>query len=164
MSEPSRDTCFLQAFGIPPDKKITTASDLLAIHKPIFSLFASLVRAHFKLLIIVETNRISVIVVSPASHENVRGKWFPEVKHHCPNTPVILVGTKIDLRDDPETQSKLREKKLNIISEIQVCNLKIILIYYYINIIIILINNTFLFRDKAWQRRLVPLNILNVPL
>ena len=58
--------------------------------------------------------------MSPASHENVRGKWFPEVKHHCPNTPVILVGTKIDLRDDPETQTKLKEKRLNAITEMQV--------------------------------------------
>jgi len=40
-------------------------------------------------------------LVSPASYENVRAKWFPEVSHHCPNTPVILVGTKLDLRDDP---------------------------------------------------------------
>ena len=39
-------------------------------------------------------------LVSPASYENVRAKWFPEVSHHCPNTPVILVGTKLDLRDD----------------------------------------------------------------
>lgn len=31
---------------------------------------------------------------------HTRIKWFPEVKHHCPNTPVILVGTKTDLRED----------------------------------------------------------------
>lgn len=58
-------------------------------------------------------------VVSPASHENVRGKWFPEVKHHCPTTPVILVGTKTDLRDDPDTLTKLKDKRLSAISEVQ---------------------------------------------
>jgi len=58
-------------------------------------------------------------VVSPASFENVRGKWFPEVKHHCPSTPVILVGTKTDLRDDMETIGKLKEKKLSPCSEQQ---------------------------------------------
>jgi GTPase SAR1 family protein len=42
----------------------------------------------------------------------VRAKWYPEVSHHCPNTPIILVGTKLDLRDDKETIEKLREKKL----------------------------------------------------
>jgi len=51
-------------------------------------------------------------LTSPASYENVRAKWYPEVSHHCPNTPIILVGTKLDLRDDKETLEKLREKKL----------------------------------------------------
>ncbi|KAL1474909.1 hypothetical protein MTO96_037672 [Rhipicephalus appendiculatus] len=29
-------------------------------------------------------------LVNPASFENVRAKWYPEVSHHCPNTPIIL--------------------------------------------------------------------------
>lgn len=43
-------------------------------------------------------------------------QWYPEVRHHCPNTPIILVGTKLDLRDDKETIEKLREKKLSPIT------------------------------------------------
>lgn len=39
-------------------------------------------------------------IVHPASLKNVREKWAPELKHHCPNTPTILVGTNIELRDD----------------------------------------------------------------
>ena len=37
-------------------------------------------------------------------------KWIPEVRHHCPRTPVILVGTKLDLRDDSTAIAKLKEK------------------------------------------------------
>jgi len=50
-------------------------------------------------------------IVNPSSFENVRAKWYPEVSHHCPNTPIILVGTKVDLRDDPSTREKLAGKK-----------------------------------------------------
>ena len=55
-------------------------------------------------------------VVSPTSFKNARKKWHPEILHHCPNTPVILVGTKLDLRDDYETISKLKENDLAPIS------------------------------------------------
>jgi small GTP-binding protein len=50
-------------------------------------------------------------IVSPTSFENVRAKWYPEVNHHCPSTPIILVGTKLDLRDDKETIERLKERK-----------------------------------------------------
>lgn len=39
-------------------------------------------------------------VISPTSFQNVREKWAPELKHHCPSVPVLLVGTKSDLRED----------------------------------------------------------------
>ncbi len=47
-------------------------------------------------------------------------QWSPEVSHHCPNTPIILVGTKLDLRDDKETIEKLKEKRLSPITYTQV--------------------------------------------
>ncbi|KAK9455988.1 P-loop containing nucleoside triphosphate hydrolase protein [Dipodascopsis uninucleata] len=55
-------------------------------------------------------------LVSPPSFENVRNKWYPEISHHAPNTPLILVGTKLDLREDKETIDKLKEKRMNPIS------------------------------------------------
>jgi len=55
-------------------------------------------------------------LVGPPSFDNVKTKWYPEVSHHCPNTPVILVGTKLDLREDAQTLAQLRERKLAPIS------------------------------------------------
>ncbi|XP_063709268.1 ras-like GTP-binding protein RhoL [Culicoides brevitarsis] len=37
-------------------------------------------------------------IASKASFENVLSKWYPEVSHYSPHTPIILVGTKMDLR------------------------------------------------------------------
>lgn len=78
----------------------------------------------------------SFLFNSPSSFENVTSKWYPEIKHHCPDAPIILVGqidciyllsnschntrysiykigTKIDLRDDRETLSALAEQGLS---------------------------------------------------
>jgi Ras-related C3 botulinum toxin substrate 1 len=37
---------------------------------------------------------------SVTAFENVKSKWVPEIQHHAPGTPFILVGTKLDLRND----------------------------------------------------------------
>ena len=58
-------------------------------------------------------------LVSPASYENIKTKWYPEVSHHCPSAASILVGTKLDLREDPNYQQELQEKKLSPISTSQ---------------------------------------------
>lgn len=78
-------------------------------------------------------------VASPSSFENVTSKWYPEIKHHCPDAPMILVGTsllhiilaphfynsltvsgtKIDLRDDRETLSNLADQGLSPIKREQ---------------------------------------------
>ncbi|KAL1060309.1 hypothetical protein V6Z11_1Z107500 [Gossypium hirsutum] len=34
------------------------------------------------------------------SYENVTKKWLPELKHYAPAVPIVLVGTKLDLRED----------------------------------------------------------------
>ncbi|EPQ58532.1 hypothetical protein GLOTRDRAFT_57589 [Gloeophyllum trabeum ATCC 11539] len=43
----------------------------------------------------------------PVSLANVQDKWYPEVAHFCEGTPLILVGTKIDLRRDDQTRRML---------------------------------------------------------
>lgn len=46
---------------------------------------------------------------NPDSLENINEKWAPEIAHFCPKVPIILVGNKGDLRNDPaalETMAK----------------------------------------------------------
>eukprot|EP00008_Paramoeba_atlantica_P004562 CAMPEP_0201487706 /NCGR_PEP_ID=MMETSP0151_2-20130828/15174_1 /ASSEMBLY_ACC=CAM_ASM_000257 /TAXON_ID=200890 /ORGANISM="Paramoeba atlantica, Strain 621/1 / CCAP 1560/9" /LENGTH=203 /DNA_ID=CAMNT_0047872831 /DNA_START=78 /DNA_END=689 /DNA_ORIENTATION=- len=56
-------------------------------------------------------------VISLTSYQNVKAKWVPEVSHHCPNTKMILVGTKVDLRDDKDLVEKLKQKGQSPISK-----------------------------------------------
>ncbi|XDV31898.1 hypothetical protein PO909_002828 [Leuciscus waleckii] len=51
---------------------------------------------------------ICFCVTSPSSYENVKLKW-----------PILLVGTKKDLRDDAEVLMKLKEKNLSAVSQQQ---------------------------------------------
>ncbi|AQL00901.1 Rho-related protein from plants 5 [Zea mays] len=39
-------------------------------------------------------------LVSRASYENVMKKWLPELQHYAPGVPIVLAGTKLDLRED----------------------------------------------------------------
>ncbi|CAH2449586.1 Small GTPase of the Rho/Rac subfamily of Ras-like proteins [Komagataella phaffii CBS 7435] len=39
-----------------------------------------------------------------STFHNVADKWYPEVAHFCPNTPIILVGTKSDMRRHQKSQ------------------------------------------------------------
>ncbi|KNC48469.1 Ras-like C3 botulinum toxin substrate 1 [Thecamonas trahens ATCC 50062] len=47
-------------------------------------------------------------LISHASLANVREKWIPEIRHHCPHVPIVLAGTKSDLRADKATLEGLR--------------------------------------------------------
>jgi len=47
---------------------------------------------------------------------NLAQKWFPEIDHHAPSVPIILVGTKLDLREDPATLESLRAKRMEPVS------------------------------------------------
>jgi len=43
---------------------------------------------------------ICFAVTSSTSLENVKTKWVPELQHHSPETPIVLCGTKSDLRKE----------------------------------------------------------------
>eukprot|EP01090_Pellita_catalonica_P018752 TRINITY_DN6156_c0_g1_i1.p1 TRINITY_DN6156_c0_g1~~TRINITY_DN6156_c0_g1_i1.p1 ORF type:complete len:750 (+),score=175.71 TRINITY_DN6156_c0_g1_i1:2062-4311(+) len=55
-------------------------------------------------------------VVSPTSYENVATKWVPEIRHHCPQTPILLVGNKLDLRDDEDMIERLASRGQKVLT------------------------------------------------
>jgi len=55
-------------------------------------------------------------IISPHSFDNVKSKWFPEVQHHAPGVPIVLVGTKSDLRNDSATVNSLTSKGLHMVT------------------------------------------------
>nr|XP_018668724.1 ras-related protein Rac1-like [Ciona intestinalis] len=52
-------------------------------------------------------------LVCHSSLENIWWKWFPEISHHAPGTAIVLVGTKCDLREDPETVKVLAKRNIS---------------------------------------------------
>lgn len=59
-------------------------------------------------------------VVSPSSFENVKDKWIPEILHHLPrDILILLVGTKLDLREDVHELDELHSRNEKPISEAQ---------------------------------------------
>lgn len=52
---------------------------------------------------------------SPDSLENIPEKWTPEVRHFCPNVPIILVGNKKDLRNDDHTRRELNKMNQDVV-------------------------------------------------
>ncbi|CAF5187305.1 unnamed protein product, partial [Rotaria sp. Silwood1] len=58
-------------------------------------------------------------VISPTSFTNITNKWMPEIRHHCPDKPVILCGTKIDLREDREYLNQLQQQNIQPIKHEQ---------------------------------------------
>ena len=41
---------------------------------------------------------------------NVVSEWHPELKHHAPDVPILLVGLKTDARENPEVIRALADK------------------------------------------------------
>lgn len=54
--------------------------------------------------------------MSPASYDNVKQKWIPEISHHSKGVPIILVGTKTDLRENKAYVEEMAQKNLKPIT------------------------------------------------
>jgi Ras-related C3 botulinum toxin substrate 1 len=59
---------------------------------------------------------VAFSVVNPSSFANVKAKWIPELKENAPGVPIVLCGTKLDLRENNDVVRKLKEKDMTPIS------------------------------------------------
>ena len=46
------------------------------------------------------------------------------MRHHCPNVPIVLVGTKLDLRNDEQVIENLRLRGLSPVTTAQALEIK----------------------------------------
>ncbi|XP_048087480.1 uncharacterized protein LOC125286434 isoform X1 [Alosa alosa] len=56
-------------------------------------------------------------IVQRDTLESIPNKFIPEVKHFCPNAPIILVGNKKDLRNDEYSLQQLAKNKQKPVKE-----------------------------------------------
>jgi Ras homolog gene family, member A len=56
---------------------------------------------------------------SPDSLANIMAKWLIEINQYHPSIPKILVGCKIDLRDDPHTIKELAKTSQKPVTQLQ---------------------------------------------
>lgn len=52
--------------------------------------------------------------INASSFHNIRNKWIPELSSHCPNVPIVLVGTKSDLKTH---ETVLKSSHVEIITD-----------------------------------------------
>lgn len=55
-------------------------------------------------------------VDNPTSYENVMHKWYPEVSHFSPSTPIVLVANKTDMLTDPKAQERMANHRITPVS------------------------------------------------
>lgn len=58
-------------------------------------------------------------VVAHTSFANIKAKWYPEVAKHCPNVPIVLVGTKFDLLTDDACLARLKSSGQSVVTDEQ---------------------------------------------
>ena len=58
-------------------------------------------------------------LVDTKSLSNLKNRFIPEIQHHCPNTPFVIVGAKLDLFEDEDYMEKKNLNKELIQDQIQ---------------------------------------------
>jgi Ras-related C3 botulinum toxin substrate 1 len=59
---------------------------------------------------------VCVSTVNRTSYENAKSKWVPEVKGFSAEIPIVIAGTKMDLRSNEEYVRKIQENGESVVS------------------------------------------------
>lgn len=51
-------------------------------------------------------------ITGPWSYRNIKKRWFPEVTHHRPGVPIILVGVHLERRNNPDYPHYLASEQI----------------------------------------------------
>jgi Ras-related C3 botulinum toxin substrate 1 len=91
-------------------------------------------------------------VVSKSSYDNVKQKWLKEIQKASPSTPIILTGTKMDIRESEQSRKELEIPDSEIVTKEMGEELaKQIGAYAYIECSAFLMKNVQLVFDKALE-------------
>ncbi|KAG5679660.1 hypothetical protein PVAND_009215 [Polypedilum vanderplanki] len=55
-------------------------------------------------------------LVDTKSFVNIKSKWYAEVRQHCKTAPIVVVGTKFDLKNDEKFLEEMKNKNQRPIS------------------------------------------------
>lgn len=115
-----KSTCLLTFAGMPPGDVVPTIIDVFDMHKTIDGV--NVVLNFWEVSSNEDSNAIrpqayqdaSVVllfysVASTQSLEIIRSVLYYELQTHIPHVPVVLVASKIDLREDTQTIDKMTD-------------------------------------------------------
>jgi len=94
--------------------------------------------------------------VSEGSYEAVTEKWYPEVSHYAKGVPIVLVGTKLDMRKE-----KIEDPSVGAFQPISRDMVEIRFTHFHCLVFLIFIDFNYE-RAKSYKKKLVPKLLLNV--
>jgi len=121
-------TCLLMAYtkGIFPEEYVPTVFDnyetTVEVHgeQVLFSLWDTAGQEGYQRIRILSYPKTDIFLVCYSIMEkdslsNIKARWHEELQKHCPTVPMLLVGTKLDLRDDPVALENLKRMGQEVI-------------------------------------------------
>jgi len=121
-------TCLLMAYtkGSFPEDYVPTVFDnyetTVEVHgeQVLFSLWDTAGQEGYQRIRILSYPKTDIFllcysIMEMDSLSNIKTRWYEELQKHSPNVPMLLVGTKLDLRDDPGALEALKRQDPNAV-------------------------------------------------